>query len=138
MFFFYFLVKTFPNDRVCTQDYDINCAFYSDENLNSVESHVQMCRTTPPYLDEQINSFVKQAYTGVGDSDGNYLFRKDIGWLCAQRRVGRALGWLSHQYSSHAALPDVLLLVDDDTFVVRRYLSVLVVLAWLSLDLVIG
>ena len=77
-------------------------------------------------------------HTGVGDSDGNYLFRKDIGWLCAQRRVGRALGWLSHQYSSDAALPDVLLLVDDDTFVVRRYLSVLVVLAWLSLDLVIG
>ena len=78
-----------------------------------------MCRNNPPYKDEQINSFVKKAYTRGGDSDGNVIFRNDIGWLCAQRRVGRALGWLSHKYVSDADLPDILLLVDDDTFVVR-------------------
>lgn len=45
------------------------------------------------------------------------------GWFCAQRRPGHALGWLQTIYQSNAtSIPDILLLVDDDTSVVRRYL----------------
>mmetsp|Transcript_29943 Transcript_29943/g.49107 ORF Transcript_29943/g.49107 Transcript_29943/m.49107 type:complete len:232 (-) Transcript_29943:113-808(-) len=41
----------------------------------------------------------------------------ESGWFCAQRRPGRALGWLQAMYQGDAAPPDILILVDDDTSV---------------------
>ena len=87
-----------------------------------------MCRTTPPYLDRKIGGFLKQSYTRIVGPDGKVKFRNDAGWICAQRRVGRALGWLNHQYTDLSntdtaipdmELPNMLIIVDDDTFVVR-------------------
>ena len=50
---------------------------------------------------------------------------KSGGWICAQRRVGKALGWLQAVYSSSRkggvkvkrGIPDILVIVDDDTSV---------------------
>ena len=43
--------------------------------------------------------------------------RSDAGWFCAQRRPGRALGWLREIYRDERNIPDLLLVVDDDTSV---------------------
>ena len=39
------------------------------------------------------------------------------GWFCAQRRPGRALGWLQEMYHNPDDLPDILIIADDDTSV---------------------
>ena len=45
------------------------------------------------------------------------------GWYCAQRRPGRALGWLQAMYqdTKKTTMPDILAIVDDDTSVVRIF-----------------
>jgi hypothetical protein len=43
--------------------------------------------------------------------------KKGWGWFCAQRRPGHALGWLQSMYQDPAYIPDILLIVDDDTAV---------------------
>ena len=94
------------------QDYDIDCDFASDENVAHLQAHVQMCQESTQYPNEQIRSFVKPHYTRIGET----TYRKDPGWLCAQRRLGRALGWISYKYTT-VTIPDILIIVDDDTFV---------------------
>jgi len=47
--------------------------------------------------------------------------RTQAGWYCAQRRPGRALGWLQAMYRDEAMIPDLLLIVDDDTSLVRPF-----------------
>jgi hypothetical protein len=42
------------------------------------------------------------------------------GWFCAQRRPGRALGWLQVMYQNPNEIPEILLIVDDDTSLVRN------------------
>lgn len=42
---------------------------------------------------------------------------KGWGWFCAQRRPGHALGWLQTLYQDPANIPDMLIIVDDDTSV---------------------
>ncbi|KAL9189189.1 hypothetical protein ACHAXT_011679 [Thalassiosira profunda] len=81
-------------------DYDPNCS----SNLNEValQAFLNTCRA--PNL-------------GSKEFGGGHVDQP--GWFCAQRRVGRALGWLSHKYKGvdPSELPDGLLIVDDDTSV---------------------
>lgn len=67
--------------------------------------------------DPSVAFFVKNWY-GIVESGANRS--RDKGWVCAQRRIGRAFEWLQSQYSSKTEpsepLPDALLLVDDDTY----------------------
>ena len=69
--------------------------------------------------DPSIESFVASRY---GQGEGGADHRNDAGWICAQRRVGIALGWLQEEYGydgksdDPTPLPDALLLVDDDSY----------------------
>ena len=49
-----------------------------------------------------------------------------VGWYCAQRRPGRELGWLQNVYSKED-VPDILIMVDDDTSVVRDLIILCIV-----------
>ncbi|KAL3774922.1 hypothetical protein ACHAWO_004008 [Cyclotella atomus] len=71
------------------------------------------------FKDEKMKSFFGEYY---GVSEGNRVRSRDAGWVCAQRRVGRALGWLHSKYSGgdgddKVDVPDYLMVVDDDTYV---------------------
>jgi len=103
------------------EDYDPECTSMSMER---VEAHLQTCRTPHrgprkdiPWNDADIETFAIHRY---GETEAG--LRHEAGWVCAQRRVGRALGWVHHRYSRYSqhnnhstTLPDLLLLVDDDT-----------------------
>lgn len=96
------------------QDYDPECSAMSDEARAAL---VETCkdRADPAFGDNRIQSFFEEYY---GLSEGNVVRSNDPGWICAQRRVGRAFGWLHAQYfEGQVALPDYLLLVDDDTYI---------------------
>jgi hypothetical protein len=76
-----------------------------------VEAHVARCNN--------YNGWKKSMKHFIGDgftlAEGQV--RRDGGWVCAQRRVGRALIWLKKLYAMRKDdLPDYLLLVDDDTY----------------------
>jgi hypothetical protein len=83
------------------QDYDVNCEEASEESF--------------------------QLFMDKCWPDGHQRKYKGWGWFCAQRRPGHALGWLQKAYQDVAMIPDVLMLVDDDTFVdieeVQRQMS---------------
>jgi hypothetical protein len=64
--------------------------------------------------DNDIGSFFSMYY---GVTEGGRIRSNDSGWVCAQRRPGRAFGWLHSQYAGGATtIPDYLLLVDDDSY----------------------
>lgn len=73
------------------QDYDANCV-----NASEVDQKAFMNLCWP------------------GGSRREY---KGWGWFCAQRRPGHALGWLQTLYQDPANIPDMLIIVDDDTSV---------------------
>ena len=56
-------------------------------------------------------------YLSICYPNGNAKEKKGWGWFCAQRRPGHALGWLQHMYQDPANIPDMLIIVDDDTAV---------------------
>jgi len=97
------------------QDFLTNCTA-STTNENGA-AHLRVCKeSSRGWGDAAIEKFATKRY---GETDGGV--RRDGGWVCAQRRVGRALGWLHNQYRNREngddsmLLPDVLVLVDDDT-----------------------
>ena len=59
----------------------------------------------------------QQMYLSTCYPNGNAKEKKGWGWFCAQRRPGHALGWLQHMYQDPANIPDMLMIVDDDTAV---------------------
>lgn len=92
-----------------SNDYDSNCTHSTNERMGD---YMETCRS--PYnsgWDSEIEKFSTHRY---GETENG--LRHEGGWVCAQRRVGRALGWVHHQYSNNdTMLPDVLAIVDDDT-----------------------
>ena len=94
------------------QDYDAECTDMSESSLSEA---VSTCKAAQGYGDAKIKSFFGDYY---GISEGNRVRSNDAGWLCAQRRVGRALGWLHYQYVvQHVEIPQYLAVVDDDTYI---------------------
>ncbi|KAL7483385.1 hypothetical protein ACHAW6_012291, partial [Cyclotella cf. meneghiniana] len=96
------------------QDYDPECTSTPPEKL---EEFVETCRNFHRTTDKDENgarSFFSQYY---GFTEGNRDRTKDAGWVCAQRRLGRAFGWLHSQYAGEeTTIPDYLVLVDDDSY----------------------
>jgi len=80
------------------EDFDPSCAISSEERM---EEYITTCNSNKPGA----------AYFG------SYHRPSEVGWFCAQRRPGRALGWLQIVYTRDDP-PDMLILVDDDTSVV--------------------
>lgn len=91
------------------------------------------------------SSFFSEYY---GTTEGGNIRSDDAGWICAQRRSGRTLGWLHSQYYQggidytgsnvssvggisgisvgSVSIPDYLMVVDDDTYVdMERVLTLL-------------
>ena len=95
------------------QDYDVNCGEQSQEAL---QAYRQGC------WDPNKRTFVSSKF-------GNFTRYRFVGWgwYCAQRRPGHALGWLQNMYQNPANIPDILIIVDDDTSVdieeVQRHMS---------------
>lgn len=79
------------------EDFDPSCAISSEERM---EEYITTCNSNKPGA----------AYFG------SYHRPSEVGWFCAQRRPGRALGWLQIVYTRDDP-PDMLILVDDDTSV---------------------
>eukprot|EP00804_Cyclotella_cryptica_P013053 CCRYP_002359-RA/>CCRYP_002359-RA protein AED:0.09 eAED:0.14 QI:151/0.85/0.75/1/0.85/0.75/8/502/1448 len=94
------------------QDYDPECSAMSDAARAAI---VDTCKASMAVKDPKIQSFFSEYY---GLSEGHRERSNDAGWICAQRRVGRAFGWLHSQYAGgKATIPEYLILVDDDTYV---------------------
>ena len=94
------------------QDYDPECSAMSEEARSAA---VKTCMATDAFRDPMIKGFLQNYY---GLSEGNRVRSGDAGWVCAQRRAGRALGWLHSQYSEEKIdIPEFLLVVDDDTYI---------------------
>ncbi len=88
------------------------CDSMTDEE---VTLHIDKCVAGFNETAGRAQHFISDGYTLVEDKK-----RRDAGWICAQRRVGRALGWLKQvAYKDHDqdSLPDLLLFVDDDTYI---------------------
>jgi len=85
------------------QDYDVKCGQQPEETLGV---YLQSCHT------ESSGAKFRHAAFGHHPYD-----KKGWGWFCAQRRPGHALGWLQSMYQDPAYIPDILLIVDDDTSV---------------------
>ena len=103
-------------------DYDPNCAgSMSDEDI---ETFVERCKSPTLWhhddrRDRMFHSLKSLREVNFGLASGKGLDERNSGWFCAQRRHGRALGWLRSAYRNSSAIPDILLIVDDDTSVVR-------------------
>lgn len=94
------------------QDFDGECTSMTEE---ARKESVKMCKAGEGVNDVKVKGFFGDYY---GLSEGNRVRSEEAGWLCAQRRVGRALGWLHYQYAvEKMEIPDYLMVVDDDTFV---------------------
>ena len=94
-----------------TENDDVfNCSSVSAEEL---ESYVNTCKSLP-----RKNHRIQEFFTGYyGKSEGNVTRSTNEGWVCAQRRLGRALGWLHALYHNSQDIPDFLTIVDDDTYI---------------------
>ena len=104
-------------------DYNPNCAdTLSDEAL---ESFVESCRSPTLWHkdsggQQRFDKFQNMRKIHFGVGSGKKIDERHSGWFCAQRRPGRALGWLQVMYQNPTVIPDILLIVDDDTSVVRN------------------
>ena len=129
--------STHPNIRhfwglTETDDYNTNC---SNVNKYELDESIERCKS-PMGWESNIEGFRIQAYGQAGGSHaqenlygtlgGVARLKKAMedahqhkaGWFCAQRRIGPALGLLQSVYQDNStSIPDILVLVDDDTSV---------------------
>lgn len=92
---------------------------------NAAETCKRRSRDSGKYRNEKMNRFFGEFY---GITEGDRVRSTDAGWVCAQRRVGRALGYLNVRYGGGVGdaradaaetidIPDYLIVVDDDSYV---------------------
>lgn len=90
------------------QDHNLTC---HEMSSREVIEHVHKCRAFEGWSDS-VHRFV---YAGFGVAEGGVFEsneHQDSGWFCAQRRIGRAFGWLEQLFAQRSVeLPDFLLLV---------------------------
>jgi hypothetical protein len=95
------------------QDYDPQCDQTMDND--ALQSYIQSCRGEMGWKKDKLEKFRQNNF---GNASGIALESRNAGWFCAQRRPGHGLGWLMKMYRNHTNIPDVLMIVDDDTLVV--------------------
>ena len=93
-----------------SQDYNPTC-LESSMPPTEMKKKLRRCLTTN--YGGMFSNFLTNFY---GYPEGNTDRSNDVGFICAQRRVGRVFGWLHSVYSVRN-LPDYLLLVEDDTYI---------------------
>ena len=99
-------------------DFDPECT--SAASARDLDNKVDSCRA---FHSATGNDFFSSYY---GQTEGGRDRAHNSGWLCAQRRPGRALGWLHYQYAGGTEPPDYLFVVDDDSYIdVPRLLHLL-------------
>ena len=116
-----------------TDDYNPHC---SNIDIHLLDESIERCKS-PMGWESDIEGFRSQAYGQAGGSHaqenlygtlggGIARLKKAMedahqhkaGWFCAQRRIGPALGLLQTVYQDNStSIPDILVLVDDDTSV---------------------
>ena len=94
------------------QDYDPLCDQMDNDAL---QSYIESCRGGMGWPVPRAENFRRRWF---GIASGKQLNERSAGWFCAQRRPGHGLGWLMEMYRDASHLPDVLMIVDDDTSVV--------------------
>lgn len=94
------------------QDYDPQCDRMDNATL---QSYIQSCRGDMGWKKVKLEQF-RQA--NFGNASGIAIESRNAGWYCAQRRLGHGLGWLMDMYRNRTNIPDILMIVDDDTSVV--------------------
>ena len=93
------------------QDYDPQC---DQMNKGALQSYIQLCRDDMGWENTNLEIFRRKNFGLKGRT-----IRDNAGWFCAQRRPGHGLGWLMEMYRDSANIPDILIITDDDTSVVR-------------------
>lgn len=94
------------------QDVDDACSSSRDARETCSAFHRDLYAANP-----SMTAFFSTQY---GKTEGGRDRAADAGWVCAQRRPGRAFGWLNFRYGAEGeaeSVPDYLVLVDDDTYV---------------------
>ena len=91
----------------------------------SFESFVESCRSPTLWHQDRggqqgFQEFQKMLQQNFGVATKKKKIGRHPGWVCAQRRTGRALGWLQVMYQNPNVIPEILLIVDDDTSLVRN------------------
>jgi len=114
-------------------DYNPHC---SNIDKHDLDISIERCKS-PMGWESDIEGFRSQAYGQAGGSHAQEnlygtlgggvarlkkamedAHKHKAGWFCAQRRIGPALGLLQSVYQDNAtSIPDILVLVDDDTSV---------------------
>lgn len=97
------------------------CSDHFDDG-DDLKTFVNTCKSFHSELANGWGDFFANHY---GETEGGRDRAGDAGWVCAQRRPGRALalGWLHSKYSIADTtkkggndIPDYLLMVDDDSY----------------------
>jgi hypothetical protein len=101
------------------QDYDPQCDQSMD--TDALQSYVKSCRGDMGWDNHNLEIFRRRNF---GEASGIAIESRNAGWFCAQRRPGHGLGWLMEMYRDHTNIPDVLMIVDDDTSVVSEFFSI--------------
>ncbi len=133
-------------------DYDPNCAIAMGDR-SALASFVKTCRSPTLWhhradaggeggggqgtksdrmFDRMFKNFERLRVKTYGLSSWNDTNGHNSGWYCAQRRHGRALGWLRAAYQNSTTMPDFLLIVDDDTSLVRDFVLIEYLHAFMS------
>jgi hypothetical protein len=96
------------------QDLDPECTSTPAAELTSFVNGCKAFHANVKVGDGRTGSFFAEHY---GETEGGRVRTEDAGWVCAQRRPGRAYGWLHSQYAKGGVeIPDYLLMVDDDSY----------------------
>ena len=101
------------------QDYDPQCDQMDNDSL---QSYIQTCQGDMGWQSNNKLERFRQSHFGMASRKG--IESRNAGWFCAQRRPGHGLGWLMEMYRDSTNIPDVLMIVDDDTAVVRIHLDI--------------
>ena len=114
-------------------DYNANC---SNVDIHLLDESIERCKSSMGW-ENDMEGFRTQAYGQAGGSHAQEnlygtlgggvarlkkamedAHKHKAGWFCAQRRIGPAFGWIQSVYQDNTtSIPDILVLVDDDTSV---------------------
>jgi len=117
---FWWMTENDDSDRQCTSKLDPEEYLDACRNSKVVpweksDDFDALDKSVPNFLTKRLrntNFSLKQLLSIEG-----YTVDGCVGWLCAQRRPGFAIGKRGEAYRNNEDLPDYLILMDDDTYI---------------------